>query len=326
MVCALIAEKGFQMKKTAKVVVAIILFVSLATGIGFLAQTRSDSSKPFKIVTTVFPAYDFTRAVVGDNANISLLVPPGSETHSYEPSPQDISAIQQCDLFIYVGGESESWVDKITIDLDKSKTRLIKMLDVSDALEEEIVEGMESNEHIDEAEYDEHVWTSPLNAIKIVNAIRDAVTDIDLDNADIYRSNADNYTSKLRDLDQDFRTMVEKSKRHLIIFGDRFPFRYLTEEYGLQYFAAFPGCSEQTEASAATIAFLISKINSSKLHYIFTVEFSNQEIAKTIAAETGAEILELHSLHNVSKADFDSGKTYLEIMRTNLDNLEKALN
>ena len=314
------------MKRTTKVIVAIILFVGLATGIGFLAQTRSDSSKPFKIVTTVFPAYDFARAVVGNNANISLLVPPGSETHSYEPSPQDISAIQQCDLFIYVGGESESWVDKITIDLDKSKTRLIKMLDVSDALEEEIVEGMESNEHIYEAEYDEHVWTSPLNAIKIVNAIRDAVTDIDLGNADIYRSNADNYTSKLRDLDQDFRTMVEKSKRHLIIFGDRFPFRYLTEEYGLQYFAAFPGCSEQTEASAATIAFLISKINSSKLHYIFTVEFSNQEIAKTIAAETGAEILELHSLHNVSKADFDSGKTYLEIMRTNLDNLEKALN
>ena len=314
------------MKRTTKVIVAIILFVGLATGIGFLAQTRSDSSKPFKIVTTVFPAYDFARAVVGNNANISLLVPPGSETHSYEPSPQDISAIQQCDLFIYVGGESESWVDKITIDLDKSKTRLIKMLDVSDALEEEIVEGMESNEHIYEAEYDEHVWTSPLNAIKIVNAIRDAVTDIDLGNADIYRSNADNYTSKLRDLDQDFRTMVEKSKRRLIIFGDRFPFRYLTEEYGLQYFAAFPGCSEQTEASAATIAFLISKINSSKLHYIFTVEFSNQEIAKTIAAETGAEILELHSLHNVSKADFDSGKTYLEIMRTNLDNLEKALN
>ena len=313
-------------KTIVKTSLAALLFGAVCIVIFLLAKPQTQTDQ-LKIVSTIFPGYDFARAIAGDNADITMLIYPGSEIHSFEPSPQDIINIQDSDVFIYVGGESEAWVEKIIANLDTNRTKIVRMMDAVDLVEEELVEGMESeHENEDEIEYDEHVWTSPLNAIKIVESIRDALVNADPQNANFYQAATTNYIEQLAQLDSDIRATLSDTTHHTLIFGDRFPLRYFVEEYGLQYYAAFPGCSNQTEASTATLAFLINKIKSENIKYIFTIELSNQAVARTIAAETGAEILEFHSLHNISKSDFDSGKTYLQIMHQNLTNLKRALN
>ena len=313
-------------KTIAKTSLAALLFGAVCVIVFLLAKPQTQTDQ-LKIVSTIFPGYDFARTIAGDNADITMLIYPGSEIHSFEPSPQDIINIQDSDVFIYVGGESEAWVEKIIANLDTNRTKIVRMMDAVDLVEEELVEGMES-EHEDEdgVEYDEHVWTSPLNAIKIVESIRDALVNADPQNANFYQTATANYTEQLTQLDSDIRATLSDTAHHTLIFGDRFPLRYFVEEYNLQYYAAFPGCSDQTEASTATLAFLINKIKSENIKYIFTIELSNQAVARTIAAETGTEILEFHSLHNISKSDFDSGKTYLQIMYQNLTNLKRALN
>ena len=313
-------------KTIAKTSLAALLFGAVCVIVFLLAKPQTQTDQ-LKIVSTIFPGYDFARAIAGDNADITMLIYPGSEIHSFEPSPQDIINIQDSDVFIYVGGESEAWVEKIIANLDTNRTKIVRMMDAVDLVKEELVEGMEP-EHEDEdgVEYDEHVWTSPLNAIKIVESIRDALVNADPQNANFYQTATANYTEQLTQLDSDIRATLSDTAHHTLIFGDRFPLRYFVEEYNLQYYAAFPGCSDQTEASTATLAFLINKIKSENIKYIFTIELSNQAVARTIAAETGTEILEFHSLHNISKSDFDSGKTYLQIMYQNLTNLKRALN
>lgn len=313
-------------KTIAKTSLAALLFGAVCVIVFLLAKPQTQTDQ-LKIVSTIFPGYDFARAIAGDNADITMLIYPGSEIHSFEPSPQDIINIQDSDVFIYVGGESEAWVEKIIANLDTNHTKIVRMMDAVDLVKEELVEGMEP-EHEDEdgVEYDEHVWTSPLNAIKIVESIRDALVNADPQNANFYQTATANYTEQLTQLDSDIRATLSDTAHHTLIFGDRFPLRYFVEEYNLQYYAAFPGCSDQTEASTATLAFLINKIKSENIKYIFTIELSNQAVARTIAAETGTEILEFHSLHNISKSDFDSGKTYLQIMYQNLTNLKRALN
>ena len=313
-------------KTIAKTSLAALLFGAVCVIVFLLAKPQTQTDQ-LKIVSTIFPGYDFARTIAGDNADITMLIYPGSEIHSFEPSPQDIINIQDSDVFIYVGGESEAWVEKIIANLDTNHTKIVRMMDAVDLVEEELVEGMEP-EHEDEdgVEYDEHVWTSPLNAIKIVESIRDALVNADPQNANFYQTATADYTEQLTQLDSDIRATLSDTAHHTLIFGDRFPLRYFVEEYNLQYYAAFPGCSDQTEASTATLAFLINKIKSENIKYIFTIELSNQAVARTIAAETGTEILEFHSLHNISKSDFDSGKTYLQIMYQNLTNLKRALN
>lgn len=313
-------------KTIAKTSLAALLFGAVCVIVFLLAKPQTQTDQ-LKIVSTIFPGYDFARAIAGDNADITMLIYPGSEIHSFEPSPQDIINIQDSDVFIYVGGESEAWVEKIIANLDTNHTKIVRMMDAVDLVKEELVEGMEpEHEDEDEVEYDEHVWTSPLNAIKIVESIRDALVNADPQNANYYQTATTDYTEQLAQLDSDIRTTLSDTTHHTLIFGDRFPLRYFVEEYNLQYYAAFPGCSDQTEASTATLAFLINKIKSENIKYIFTIELSNQAVARTIAAETGTEILEFHSLHNISKSDFDSGKTYLQIMHQNLTNLKRALN
>lgn len=313
-------------KTIAKTSLAALLFGAVCVIVFLLAKPQTQTDQ-LKIVSTIFPGYDFARAIAGDNADITMLIYPGSEIHSFEPSPQDIINIQDSDVFIYVGGESEAWVEKIIANLDTNRTKIVRMMDAVDLVKEELVEGMEP-EHEDEdgVEYDEHVWTSPLNAIKIVESIRDALVNADPQNANFYQTATADYTEQLTQLDSDIRATLSDTAHHTLIFGDRFPLRYFVEEYNLQYYAAFPGCSDQTEASTATLAFLINKIKSENIKYVFTIELSNQAVARTIAAETGTEILEFHSLHNISKSDFDSGKTYLQIMYQNLTNLKRALN
>ena len=287
------------------------------------------------VTATIFPPYDFVRSIAGDRVNLTMLLPPGSESHSFEPSPRDIITIQNTDVFIYTGGESEGWVTRILESMDTDTMQVLVMIDMVEALEEEIVEGMEDDDdhddhhhdddHDHEIVLDEHVWTSPVNALLIVRTITEILCEVDSGNADFYRNNAAAYIEALQELDAAFETVVAGAQRRTVVFSDRFPFRYFAHAYGLEYFAAFPGCSTQTEPSVATVAFLINKIRAENIPVVFHIELSNERMADTISGETGAQKLLLHSAHNITRRDFDAGLTYLEIMRRNVDNLRKAL-
>jgi zinc transport system substrate-binding protein len=287
---------------------------------------QKDSDAKISVVTTIFAPYDFARQIAGDKAEISMLLPPAAESHSFEPSPKDIIKIQNSDIFIYVGGESDEWVNVILESMDTSKMKIVTLIDCVDKLEEEIVEGMQEEEEEEEGTvYDEHVWTSPKNAKLIVQKIAAALSQADPQNASYYQQNAQNYISELDLLDVQFQNAVNNSNRKTVIFADRFPFRYFAHAYGLQYFAAFPGCSTETEASAATVKFLIDKVKAEKIPVVFHIELSNEKMANTVAEASGAKIMLLHSAHNISKADFEKGLTYLELMKQNVLNLKEAL-
>ena len=318
------------MKRKIKIII-IVLISFIIVG----CKSNKESSN-YKIVATNFPCYDFARAVVKDSDfSTEMLLKPGAEIHDFEPTPQDIIKIKNSDIFIYVGGDSDEWVKKVLTNIDTKKTKIIRLMDLVKNYEEEIVEGMEEEEehhhnheeeHDEEVEYDEHVWTSPVNAITIVDKIKDEVLKIDIKNKEKYISNAEKYITELNLINDEFKSLVSKSKRKEIIFGDRFPLRYFALEYGLTYFAAFPGCSEATETSAKTIKFLINKIKEDSIPVIFKIELSNGKIASTIAKETGVKVLEFNSAHNISKDKFNAGITYVNIMKDNIKVLKEALN
>jgi zinc transport system substrate-binding protein len=315
------------MKKTILILItlAVILFGISGCKKNKNTVTRNADGK-LNVTVTNFPPFDFVRRIAKDKVNLNLLLPPGAESHSFEPSPRDIITVQNSGIFIYVGGESDTWVDRILQTMDTSKMIIIKMLDTVDAVEEEIVEGMEAEaEEGEETAYDEHVWTSPQNAILIVKAINKALCEADPDNADFYRKNTADLIEKLAQLDAAFKGVVTGAKRKTIIFADRFPFRYFADAYGLKYFAAFPGCSTETEPSVATVAFLIDKVKAEKIPVVFHIELSNERMADTISGETGAKKLLFHACHNISKKDFDAGLGYLDLMRVNVENLKEAL-
>ncbi|MCL1890191.1 MAG: metal ABC transporter substrate-binding protein [Desulfovibrionaceae bacterium] len=295
-----------------------------------LYPARAEAEAP-KVVAVNFPAYDFARAIAGERARVLMLLPPGAESHSFEPAPKDIIAIRNCDLFIHTGGNSDKWVEKILASLDTGGIRVLKMIELVSPLEEELAEGMETERsasgghETDEPEYDEHVWTAPLNACLIVQAMARAFAELDPEHAASYLYNSAVYLEKLRTLDAELRALIAGAARRTVIFADRFPFRYLAADYDLRYYAAFPGCSAETEASAATVAFLINKIKAEKIPVVFHMEFSNEKMADAISEDTGAKKLPLHACHNISKADFENGASYLSIMRRNAANLKEAL-
>ncbi len=310
-----------QMKKiTALLITAVLLLTCL---VGCSSDIKKTSDK-LEIISLVFPSYDFARSICGDKAEITLLLPPGSEAHTYEPTVQDIVKIQNSDLFIYVGGESDTWTDKILSSVD-TDVRTLKLMDCVTALEEEIKEGMEAehdeagHEETDEKEYDEHVWTSPVNALKISELIKSAVCELDPDNSSIYEQNYLAYASELTSLDNDFKAFFASSQNKTLVFGDRFPLRYFEEEYGLDCYAAFPGCSSESEPSAATIAFLTDKIKSENISTVYYIEFSNHSIADNLAEETGTKTAMFHTCHNVTAQELESGATYVSLMRNNLE-------
>lgn len=313
--------------------------ISLLTAILYIAFVFSACSIPrynddtkedkLKIVTTIFPQYDFARQIGKEKISLKMLVTPGGESHSYEPSPQDIIAVKECDIFICAGGESDIWSNVILDSIEAENIKVIKMMECVDIVEEEISNGMTEKLPIaneDETEYDEHVWTSPKNAKKISEAIAKAMISADKENEDFYRSNFDDYSKKLDKLDKDFRNAVSKAENKTVVFGDRFPFRYLFDEYGLNYYAAFPGCSTDSDVSAKTMMFLIRKINENEISSVFYIEFSARKIADTISSETGAEPLLFHSCHTVSRDDFENGITYIDLMCKNLEHLKRGLN
>ena len=328
----------------------LVLVVGLLV---FLVLNREKfEQKKYSVVSTSFPGYDFARAVT-KNTNIStiMLVKPGAETHTYEPTPQDIIDIKNADMFVYVGGDSDTWVKKILKDVDTKKTHVVKLVDLVSTVEEEIVEGMEDedehehdhdhdhkhdhdhdhesheykHEHEEEEEgpeIDEHVWTSPKKAMEIVKKIAKVASEIDAAEKNKIDDNAEKYVAEIAQVDKDLHQAID-GKISEIVVADRFPFRYFADEFGLKYAAAFSGCSEQTEASAKTISFLINKVKQDKVKKIYKIELSNGKIAETVSKDTGAEVLELHSAHNVTADDFSKGVTYVDLMKRNLLALSK---
>ncbi|MDR1212362.1 MAG: metal ABC transporter substrate-binding protein, partial [Spirochaetaceae bacterium] len=311
----------------------IVFFICIALSFTMTlsAKGRGDTGRAdgkINVVTTIFPPYDFVREIAGDKVNLTMLLPPGAESHSFEPTPQDIIRIQNCDVFVYVGGESDAWIERILESIDTENIEIITFMDCVDVVEELVVEGMQDEEEgadEEEVEYDEHVWTSPRNAKLIVQKITEVLKERDAPNAALYDRNTASYLAKLTELDASFQSMISGARRKVFIFGDRFPFRYFADAYGLSYYAAFPGCSTETECSAATIAFLVNKVRAERIPVIFHIELSNERIADAICEETGAKKLLLHAVHNISRRDFDRGESYYHLMTQNIQNLREAL-
>lgn len=302
-----------------KRLIAILLCLCLIL-CGCTAQPEKphDETK-LQIVCTSFPAYDFAREIAGDRAELTLLIKPGSEVHSYEPTPKDMIRIQESDLFICNGGESEQWAKTlITPELNT-----IYMMDCVDTVEES-ADGIYNAED-GEPELDEHVWTSPLNAIKISKEICNALCKLDTDNAEEYKMNFTAYKAQLMALDREFRQVIKNSGKHTLVFADRFPMRYFALEYGLDCYAAFPGCSSETEPSAKTVAYLIDRVREDKIPAVLYMEFSNQKMADVICEDTGCKKLPFYSAHSVSAEQFEQGVSYLDLMRINLNSLKEAL-
>jgi len=276
-----------------------------------------------EVVATDFPCYDFARQVVGDRGEVTLLIHPGVEVHAYEPSPSDILSISKADLFVYIGGEGDAWADDILAGFDgASGPAALRMMDVVSLLEEE---GDDDGHGHDGPEYDEHIWTSPKNATAMVLALGEALAGIDPDNAGTYRENAQDYAGQIEDLDAAIQAIVDQGARRELIFADRFPFLYFVRAYGLDYAAAFPSCTADTEPTPQTILALIQRVVRDGVPAVYTIEMSTQAVARTVAEETGAEILTLHSLQTVTQDEFDAGETYVSIMRKNADALQKGL-
>ena len=369
----------------------------------------ASGSGRLKVVTTLFPYYDFVRQVAGNRVELSMVIPAGMDSHSFEPTPKDIRMIQNADILIANGGTMELWVERVLDSFKQEAPYTVMMMDHVDTVEEEIVEGMEhsdeghhhkhvfeeddhddhddhdyddhddvhdryddhdeeddhddhddvhdryddhdeeddhddhddydyddhddvhdryddhDDDHHYEIEYDEHIWTSPVNAIKMVRTIETVLKEADPQNANFYESSADEYVGKLEQLDQEFRTVRAEAIHDIIIMGDKFPLRYFADEYDLRYRAAFSGCSSDTEPSAKTIAYLIDKIREEKLPAVYYLELSSHRVAEIISEETGAKPLLFHSCHNVTRREFENGVTYLELMEQNVINLREGL-
>lgn len=301
-----------------RLIAALLCLCLVLCGCTAQPEKPHDETK-LQIVCTSFPAYDFAREIADDRAELTLLIKPGSEVHSYEPTPKDMIRIQESDLFICNGGESEQWAKTlITPELNT-----IYMMDCVDTVEES-ADGIYNAED-GEPELDEHVWTSPLNAIKISEEICNVLCKLDTDNAEAYKTNFTAYKAQLMALDREFRQVIKNSGKHTLVFADRFPMRYFALEYGLDCYAAFPGCSSETEPSAKTVAYLIDRVREDKIPAVLYMEFSNQKMADVICEDTGCKKLPFYSAHSVSAEQFEQGVSYLDLMRINLNSLKEAL-
>ena len=335
---------GYFMKKIIIAVLCMLLTAGALAGCG--EKNKSEKNADLSIVATIFPGYDWVREIMGDeaeNADITMLMDNGTDLHSYQPTADDISKISKCDLFIYAGGESDEWVKDALKQAENKDMKVINMMEMlGDSVKtEEVVEGMESEhdhdhdedgEHHDsdqEVEYDEHTWLSLKNAEMICEAIENDLSSLDPENKDIYKKNSEEYISKLSELDSKYQKTVDDAARKTVLFGDRFPFRYLTDDYGLDYYAAFVGCSAETEASFKTVKFLAEKVDELDLPCVMTIEGSDHKIAETIirnTADKDQKVLTMDSMQAVTASDLKDGKTYLSVMEKNLEALKEALN
>lgn len=300
---------------------ALLLLCVLLTGCG--PAVPESAPGRLQIVAAVFPAYDFARAAVGDLADVSLLLPPGAESHSYEPTPADILRVQNCDLFIYLGGESDAWVDTI-LSAVEPKGQALRLTDCVELLEEEDHDHHDHQHGAGEVmEMDEHVWTSPANAARLTRTIGETLAGLDPVHEEAFRNNAEDYALQIDALDAEFDQFFQGLDSRTMVFGDRFPLRYFAEEFDLDYYAAFPGCGAQTEPSAATVALLTEKARG--LPAVWYIEFSNHLVADSIAEAAGTQTAMFHTCHNVSRAELDAGATYLSLMQNNLATLREVM-
>ena len=333
------------MKKLIAMIISLMMLMTCLAGCGGTGSSQDsgdEASVGFKIVTTIFPEYDWVREILGDNpagAEVILLTDKGVDLHSYQPNAEDIMNISSCGILIYVGGGSDSFIDDVLSSSSNEEMTVLNMMDIigDSAKEEEIIEGMESDEHEhdedsepdeDGPEYDEHVWLSLRNAEKLTSAICDAICEADPDHTEMYKENLNSYLSELDSLDKEYEDVVSKASNKTLLFGDRFPFRYMVDDYGLDYYAAFAGCSAESEASFETVTFLAGKVDELGLDYVFTIENSDGKIANTIIDNTkdkDQKVLSLNSMQSVLRSDIDEGATYLGIMQENLDALKEAL-
>lgn len=315
-----------KIKKILAAVTAIALGASLCGCSG--GETADSADKPL-IITTIFPAYDFARQVFGDTAEVRMLLKPGQESHSYDPSAKDIVEINGCDLFVYNGGESDQWVESVLQAAPDVET--FCMTDAVSLLDEEHSEGMQEEEHDhdhadgDEEEYDEHVWTSPDNAAAIVRALGSRAKALFPDSAAELDSNTESYAAQIGKIDGRLKALLDGEQRYFI-FGDRFPLLYFFKHYGLNYYAAFPGCGSETEPSAQTVTFLLDKLGQpDAVKAVFCIELSGRKLADVLAEDSGLDVVEFHSCHNITADDFAAGETYVSLMERNLQTLEKVL-
>lgn len=335
------------MKKQIKKIAAIIAALTLSAA-AFAASKKS-------IVCITYPEYDWIMNILGDKAanfNVTLLQNNGTDLHSYQPSIKDIAKISVCDMLVFVGGESDEWIEKAVAEAKNKNMVVVNMMEAlgDKVKEEEVVEGMQAEEeddeehehehadhdhdhdghhhHHDEVEYDEHVWLSLRNAAALVQTLAQKISELDSANATVYKANAASYAKALNELDAQYKSAVAAAAKKTILFGDRFPFRYLADDYNLKYYAAFVGCSAETEASFETVIFLAKKVDELGLNAVLTIEKSDKKIAKTIVSNTKkkiAEILEMDSLQSITQKDIKAGRSYLSAMKKNLEVLKKAL-
>lgn len=327
------------MKKLVSIFLSTVIICSLfsISGCGKTEKVQKSDGK-ISIVTTIFPYYDFVRQLAGDKADIRLLLSPGSDPHSYEPTPSDIVAIENCDLFIYNGGESDEWVDGVLSSIENKNVKVMKMMEYvtlrheqsmdhnhEHAEHEDMDDNDEGHDHEEGEEYDEHIWTSIRNAERMSASIADELISVDSKNSDYYNEKKADYISSLDSLDKKFTEVTNNKKRDTLVFGDRFPFLYFVSDYNLGYECAFPGCSHETEPSTAVVSHLIDFTRENNIPVVFYLELSSGKIAQIISEDSSAKTMQFSSCHNVTKEDFENGATYISVMKQNLEALKEAL-
>ena len=322
--------------KIKKIVLVIVLIAIILIGIIAVVKlgkrnkiSNANDTEKIKVTVSNFASYDFLRAIIGNNDNIELtfLLGPGKDAHSYDPTAQDLITIQNSDLFIYIGGEMEKWADRVLPTIDTNNTKIICVADDIKTIEEQEIDGAEQEEDEEEGAFDEHIWTSPANAIAMVNTLEKSMEEIDSSNSSKYKQNAESYIEKIKNVDKQIQEIVDNKKRDRLVFGDKMPMQYFINYYKLQVSAAFSGCSTETEPSSKTIAYLVNKAKEEKTPVILYIELNNGKVANTIANEVGngCKAMQIQTLHNVSKKDFDNGETWVSLMEKNLDVLKTAL-
>ena len=343
------------MKNISKKIFGLILAGAVLIT-GCTAKTekkdKGDNTKgKLKVVTTIFPEYDITRAIAKDKVDLELMIKPGVDVHSFTPTPQDIKTVQNSNIFVYGGTEHDKWVENLTKSIDMKNKKVVKLVDGIQQLEEESVDGMKHEHHHDdkkedehnhdhkhekedehdhkdesEKELDPHYWTSPKNAIQMVKTITNALVEKDSDNAEFYKENAKNYIKQLEDVDKELHDVVDKAKIKKVVIADRFPFRYLFSDLGLEYRALFSGCSVESTASAGQIKKMVDYVKENKIPVVYHIEMGKGEMAETVAKDSGAKVKLLHSIHTVTKEEFDKGITYIDLMKQNVEALKEGLN
>jgi hypothetical protein len=345
------------MKNISKKIFGLILAGAVLIT-GCTAKTekkdKGDNTKgKLKVVTTIFPEYDITRAIAKDKVDLELMIKPGVDVHSFTPTPQDIKTVQNSDIFVYGGTEHDKWVENLTKSIDMKNKKVVKLVDGIQQLEEESVDGMKHEHHHDDEKKDEHnhdhkhekedkhnhdhenesdkeldphYWTSPKNAIQMAKTVTNALVEKDPGNAEFYKENAKNYIKQLEDVDKELHDVVDKAKIKKVIIADRFPFRYLFKDLGLEYRALFSGCSVESTASAGQIKKMVDYVKENKIPVVYHIEMGKGELAETVAKNSGAKVKLLHSIHTVTKEDFDKGITYIDLMKQNVEALKEGLN